>query len=199
MLEKVSAVDSRKPAGNLASGNEDRRLRPLSYTALAIFFLSLIAYNFVDIDLWHQVALIRQSLSAGHLLKVDPFAYTPTRTPWIDHEWGAGALAFFLTTWFGGRAILAVKFAFALGTGFFCVRSAERTGADFRIVGLCAPLAIFLAHLGFFSAVRAQVYTFFFAALLIALWQRELQQWRWLSALRIRRITGAGEWMVSWT
>jgi hypothetical protein len=182
MAEIVSAVDSRKPAGDPASGNEDPRLRPLSYTALAIFFLSLIAYNFVDIDLWHQVALIRESLSAGHLLKVDPFAYTPTRPAWIDHEWGAGAIAFFLTAWFGGRAILAVKFAFALGTGFFCLRSAERTGADFRIVGVCAPLAIFLAHLGFFSAVRAQVYTFFFTALLMLLWQRGLQAFRWMVA-----------------
>ena len=42
----------------------------------------------------------------------------------------------------------------------------------------CAPLAIFLAHLGFFSAVRAQVYTFFFTALLILFWQLDQTGWR---------------------
>src|SRR5262249_36578513 len=104
-------------------------LRRLIYAMAAVFFLSLIAYNFVDIDLWHQMALIRESLAAGHLLKADPFAYTPTRTPWVDHEWGAGAIAFFLTRWFDGRTILLVKFFLAFGTGFVCVRCAEKMGA----------------------------------------------------------------------
>ncbi len=178
MVEAVSESPSYKPDEHFASQNGDRWLRPLSYAAIATFFLSLIAYNFVDIDLWHQMALIRESLSAGHLLKSDPFAYTPTRNPWIDHEWGAGVIAFFLTSWFGGRAILAVKFFLALGTGLLCARCAERSGADFRLVAACAPLAIFLAHLGFFTALRAQVYTFFFTALLMLLWQRGLQEWR---------------------
>ena len=31
----------------------------------AFFFLALISYNFVDIDIWHQMALIRASLRAG--------------------------------------------------------------------------------------------------------------------------------------
>src|ERR1700756_5165965 len=137
--------------------NSDEFLRWATLAGCAAFFCQLIAYNFVDIDLWHQMALIRESLAGGHLLKTDPFAYTPTLQPWIDHEWGAGAVAFFTTLWFGGRAILLVKFLIALGTGLLCLRCAEKAGADFRLVGVCAPLAIFLAHLGFFVALRAQV------------------------------------------
>src|SRR5262249_16391318 len=107
-------------------------IRRVSYGALAAFFLALIAYNFVDIDIWHQMALIRESLSAGHLLKADPFAYTPTLRPWIDHEWGAGAIAFFATRWLGGWPIILLKFLIALATGLVCLRCAEKMGADFR-------------------------------------------------------------------
>jgi hypothetical protein len=44
----------------------------LALAGCAAFFFSLIAYNFVDIDIWHEMALIRGSLAAGHLLKQDP-------------------------------------------------------------------------------------------------------------------------------
>lgn len=159
-------------------------LRWLSLVGLGSFLLALISYNFVDIDIWHQMALIRGSLSAGHLLKIDPYAYTPTLSPWIDHEWGAGAIAFFATLWFGARAILALKFLMALGTGFLCVRCSGKMGTDFRLLGACAPLAIFMAHLGFFTAVRAQVYTFFFTALLMLFWQFDRG--------------GARAWRIAW-
>ena len=159
-------------------------LRRVTYGALAAFFLALIAYNFVDIDIWHQIALVRESLLAGHLVKTDPFAYTPTLSPWIDHEWGAGVVALLGTRWFGGWAIILLKFLLAMGTGFLCVRCAETVGADFRAIAACAPLAIFLAHLGFFTAVRAQVYSFFFTALLILFWQLD------------RR--GSPKWMIAW-
>jgi hypothetical protein len=147
-------------------------LRAVSILGAASFFLALISYNFVDIDIWHQMALIRESLRAGHLLRADPFAYTPTLAPWIDHEWGAGAIAYFTTRWLGGRALLILKFLLAAGTGALCWRCAAKLGADFRITSLCAPLAAFLAYLGFFATIRAQVYSFFFTALLILFWQK---------------------------
>lgn len=159
-------------------------LRCAIYGGLGSFLVALIAYNFVDIDVWHQMALIRESLSAGHLLRTDPYAYTPTVSPWIDHEWGAGAIAYFATRWFGGRALLALKFLFALGTGFLCVRCSAARGADFRLLGACAPLAACLAYLGFFTAIRAQAYSFFLTALLLLFWQLDRK--------------GARTWMLVW-
>ena len=164
--------------------NSDEFLRWTTLAGCTAFFCQLIAYNFVDIDLWHQMALIRESLAVGHLLKNDPFAYSPTLSPWIDHEWGAGAVAFFATRWLGPWTIILLKFLIAMGTGVICLRRAESKGGDFRVLAICAPLAIFLAHLGFFSAVRAQVYTFFFTALLILFWQ--LDQ------------TGSRRWIFVW-
>lgn len=119
------------------------------------------------------MALIRESLAQGHLLKVDPYAYTPTIRPLIDHEWGAGAIAYFATRWLGGGAILLLKFALAFGTAFACIRCGKSLGADFRLLGLCAPLAIFLAHLGFLAAIRAQAYTFFLTAIWLLLLEQD--------------------------
>jgi hypothetical protein len=160
---------------------KDHLQRCFIFLGCGAFLCQFIAYNFVDIDLWHQMALIRESLSAGHLLTTDPYAYTPT-LPWIDHEWGAGALAFFSTKWLGSRAIVLLKFLTALGTGFFCVRCSEARGANARILGMCAPLAIFLAYLGFLATIRAQAYSFFLTAL-----------WLWFLALDSR---GIRRWII---
>jgi len=142
----------------------DYWLRWATFAGCGAFLCQLIAYNFVDIDIWHQTALIRESVAAGHLLKADPYAYTPTVHPWIDHEWGAGAIAYLATVWLGSRAIVVLKFLTALGTGVLCVRCSEARGADFRLLGACAPLLIFLAYLGFFPVIRAQAYSFFLTA-----------------------------------
>jgi hypothetical protein len=145
----------------------DLWLRWATFVGCGAFLCQLIAYNFVDIDIWHQMALIRESLAAGrHLLKADPYAYTPTVHPWIDHEWGAGLIAYLVTVWIGSRAIVVLKFLTALGSGVLCVRCAEERRADFRLWGACGLLAIFLAYLGFLPVIRAQAYTF----LLTAFW-----------------------------
>ena len=158
--------------------------RSLPLVACALYFCALISYNFVDIDIWHQMALIRESLAAGHLLKVDVYAYTPTVRPWVDHEWGAGVIAYCLTKWVGSRSIALLKLVAALGTLWACVSCARRRGADLRLVAISAPLAIYLMYLGFFSTVRAQVYSFFLMALL--LWFLELDR------------AGNRRWIIPW-
>ena len=188
MQTRKSESQKKSPALHSAAAQPELGPDPgmhwISFIAIAAFFLALIAYNFVDIDLWHQMALIRESLAAGHLLRADPFAYTPTLRPWIDHEWGAGVIAFYTTRWLGAGGILLVKFLMALGTGLFCWRAARRAGTDFRLWTACAPLAIFLAHLGFFAAIRAQVYSFFFVALLMYFWELDRK--------------GSRRWIVLW-
>ena len=173
-LNPSSSTSIGKPSA-AAQQSADSWLKWAAIAGCAAFLWQFIAYNFVDIDLWHQMALIRESLSAGHLLKTDPYAYTPT-VPWIDHEWGAGAIAYFATKWFGGCAIAVLKFAAAMGTGFFCWRCSEQRGGDFRILSPCAPVAIYLAYLGFFSAIRAQAYSFFLTALWLWLLQRACRE-----------------------
>jgi hypothetical protein len=149
-----------------------------------LLLVQWIAYNFVDIDLWHQMALIRESLAAGHLLRSDVYAYTPA-LPWIDHEWGAGAIAYLSTRWLGGWTIIALKYLCALGTLAACIRCSEMRGGNFRTIGLFAPLAIFLASLGFLSTVRAQDYTFLFTAIWLVLLEYDRLGSRWWMAAAV--------------
>jgi hypothetical protein len=166
----------------MQGGPRDPVQRWVTYAACALLLAQWIAYNFVDIDLWHQMGLIRESLAAGRLLRSDPYAYTPT-LPWIDHEWGAGAIAYFATRWLGGWAIVALKYLCALGTLLVALRCSETRGTDFRLTALCAPLAIFLCSLGFLSTVRAQDYSFFFAALWLLFLEHDRRGSRiWMAA-----------------
>jgi hypothetical protein len=165
---------------------ETMSLRTAVYLGCVSLLLALIAFNFIDIDIWHQMNLIRASVAAGHLLTDDPFAYTTTIHPMIDHEWGAGVLAFFLSKWTGGAGILLLKVGSALATLLLTMRLAERRGASVAVVQFAAPLSIGLLYFGFLSAVRAQAYSFLFTAVL--LWALETargdrngkdQRWLW--------------------
>src|SRR5579862_7444387 len=54
------------PIAPLGAADQERGpwLCWLPLVACALFFCALISYNFVDIDIWHQMALIRESLAA---------------------------------------------------------------------------------------------------------------------------------------
>ena len=137
------------------------------YVTCASFLLAEVAFNFVDIDIWHQMNLIRASLAAGHLLTQDPFSYVPTVRPMIQHEWGSGLIAFFLSQWMGGSAVLLLKFSAAIGTLILAMLFAQNRGAHAVTLALFSPVAADLMHLGFLPAVRAQVYSFLFLVLLL--------------------------------
>jgi hypothetical protein len=102
----------------------------------------------------------------------------------VDHEWGAGALAYLGTTWVGPGWILVLKFVAAFATAAACALHARLSRTQLRLVALCAPLAFILMRLGFLSTVRAQAYSFAFTAVLLCL-------------IEIDR-HGARSWIVPW-
>ena len=148
-------------------------LRRAAYAGLSSFFLALTAFNLVDPDIWHEMALIRESFRAGHLLTRDIFAYTPTVYPSIHHEWGAGLLAYALTHWFGSHALLILKYLIAFLIAVLCLRCAESMGAHVQVWAAACPIPIYLSRFGFLSVVRAQIYSFLFAACCFWLFQHD--------------------------
>lgn len=159
-------------------------LRFAAYAGLMSFFLSLTAFNLVDVDIWHEMALVRESLRASHLLTNDIFAYTPTMHPSIHHEWGAGLVAYSLTHWLGGNTILILKYLIAVAIGIMSLWCAESLGADVQVWALLCPIAIYLSQLGFLSVIRAQAYSFLFAACCFWLFEQD------------RR--GSRRWAIAW-
>jgi hypothetical protein len=134
------------------------------YVTCASFLLPEVAFNFVDIDISHQMNLIRASLAAGHLLTQDPFSYVPTVRPMIQHEWGSGVIAF-SQPMDGGSAVSAEVFDRYRNAHS---GNAARSKRGARVhTSTFSPVAADLMHLGFLRAVRAQVYSFLFLVLLL--------------------------------
>jgi hypothetical protein len=154
--------------------SEAAKLRALQIAAgcfLVTFFVARVAGPLADLDMWHEMALIRESLAAGHILTVDVFAYTPTIRPVVDHEWGAGALLYLTVQSAGGWGVVALKYLVALLTGAAVLRCARLRRAGFEGFTVLAPLAIPLFAIGC-ATLRAQAYSFLFFAVL--LWLLEL-------------------------
>jgi hypothetical protein len=140
---------------------------------LISMFSLVLSNNIADLDLWHEMALIRESIALGHIPLKDHFAYTPTLYPSVQHEWGAGAIAYFLGTQFGPSGILAAKYLLASMIVMFfllCIRKRKVSG---EVLIFLAPIGIELMSRSFATA-RAQMYSFAFVACL--LWVFELEQ-----------------------
>jgi hypothetical protein len=136
--------------------------------------------NFVDPDVWHEIALIREALAQGELPTRDSLAYTPTIERVVHHEWGTGAILYALATSAGGAGLLLLKYLLTLGIAAGCILCSRIRGTSAAVAATLAPLAVFLSLYGF-STVRAQMFTLLCTAwLLVALEHDRRGGRRWI-------------------
>ena len=136
-------------------------------SALAGLFLCCIALNtFVDPDIFHEMALFREALALGYLPLADQFAYTPTVYPSVHHEWGAGAILYFVSTTGGAAGLLALKYLLCAGIAIVVVGCARLKGASYAVLCPLIPIGILLSLIGF-TTVRAQMFTLLALACLL--------------------------------
>ena len=148
--------------------------------ALAAFQLSRTAGGVVDLDLFHEMAIARESLQLGYVPWTDSFAYTPTVDVVVHHEWGLGLIALLISRVAGGGGILVLKFLLIFGLGAVVWTTARNRRASPVIVGLFLAIGIVLTDFGF-ATVRAQMFSYLFASLLLWGFDQDRQgQRRWL-------------------
>jgi hypothetical protein len=161
----------------------NRWLLLLGGASVALLFLGGISeLTFVDIDLWHEMALFREALAKGWIPFEDHFAYTPTVAPSVHHEWGTGAIAYLLATNFGAAGIMACKYLLTAAIAWICYTCARRQGASTEVFLMLAPLVLTPTCLGF-TTIRAQVFTLFFLALLFLFLDEDRhgrRRWLWI-------------------
>ena len=75
---------------------QKRVLAYVVWFALAVMLLSRVSVNVIDLDIFHEMALFRESLALGHISTVDHFSYGPTLPYVVHQEWGSGAVAYFV-------------------------------------------------------------------------------------------------------
>jgi hypothetical protein len=109
------------------------------FLALAAWFVLFLRDTGLNHDVYHQMALARESLALGYVPNHDLYSYAPTRSPVVDHEWLAGLAALAAYTAGGAVGFGVLWLAIAAGCAACCAR------ALFRL----PPLAAFAA--GFVS------------------------------------------------
>jgi len=146
----------------------------VALTLGGLLLLVLATVRSVDLDMFHEMALIREALALGRLPLTDTFAYTSSVEPVVHHEWGVGAILYALTVQLGlgGTGLVLLRLALIGTVAAACIAVARLRGADWTAIALCAPLAIFLTWPGL-SPVRAHLFTFAFTAILLLILELE--------------------------
>ncbi len=113
--------------------------------AVAAMFVAYIArMNEVTHDVFHEMALFREALLGDALPQQDVFAYTPTVSPSVHHEWATGAVLYWVTlgTGMGVMGLTVLKFLLAAALWLALYRVARMRG---RIppFSRCCPSSFF--------------------------------------------------------
>jgi hypothetical protein len=139
--------------------------RALAITALALLLVGGMTTR-VDLDVWHLMALARETVRDGGVPLDDRFAYTPTVHPSVQHEWGMGMFLYGIALLGGAGALLGARLVLVLTTCALVWRLAVRRGAREGVLLLLAPAVIMMSWIGW-TLIRAQVLTLFFLAVLL--------------------------------
>lgn len=119
------------------------------------------------------MALIREALKIGYIPLKEMFAYTPTVFPIVHHEWGAGAIAYFIVKEFGEPGLLVLKYLLGFLIAVFVFLCTKKRPLTTESLLFFLPMGVMLLATGF-ATIRAQMYSFVFTGCL--LWFLELDR-----------------------
>jgi len=160
-------------------------LKTATVLLLIIIILYCLSTTIADPDLWGYLAFGRLFWSQGRFPYVDVFAYVPTLKPWVYHEWLTGVVFYPIYRTLGAPGLQVLKFALGLAAMGITYLTARRRGADLWPTLLMLFVALVSMSVGY-SAVRAQVFTYFFFTLFLYLLETarltQNRRWLWLLA-----------------
>lgn len=162
-------------------GNRDFYYRILVFLALFLLFIGKIShFNHPDHDMFHEMALARESINCGYIPNQDLYSYIPTIKPLVHHEWGSGFLLYLITViaGFGGTGLIVLKYLLALSIFVMCIFLQKRFLVNYGVYSLLGIIAISLGLIGF-STIRAQLFTLFFLTLQIHLLEVDRNKKKW--------------------
>ncbi|MEJ2069346.1 MAG: hypothetical protein P8X58_02905 [Syntrophobacterales bacterium] len=144
----------------------------------ASFTLFCLATTYPPLDLWGYLAFGRLYWTGRSFPYQDVFAYVPTLKPWVYHEWLTGVVFYPLSIAAGAVGLQTLKYCLGLGTVALAYATARRRGASQVAATLFVLLTALILGRGY-SAVRAQIFTFFFFVLVLYILERVRLSQRW--------------------
>lgn len=169
----------------------DRALRPdpattrLLAAAVLAALLALLAHTtYADPDMFHELSLAREALDRGTLPRDDVFAFTPTRSPAVHHEWGFGVLLLALLRAAGPPGVLLLRYAIVLALFFGALHLSRRRGARVGVLAAAALPTIAMVGIVDLGTLRAQTPTLLLALVTLGMIERDRD--------------GGRRWMLAW-
>lgn len=173
-----------------ASMISDKKWQILFFVTLLIWCFALAYPINPDYDLFARLIVGKSVIENGFILKHDFYSYAPTHL-WLDHEWGASAIIYWVSTLseFFNKSILTTLSAFKslLVFGIFaiatiCVNVRNSKYSSFNI--LYFALAVFASNIVFASTVRCHMFSFLLFALFVLILELyRLHGKKWLLAI----------------
>lgn len=148
------------------------------WALVASFTLFCLSTTLPDVDLWGYLAFGRLYWLGRSFPYQDIFAYVPTIKPWVYHEWLTGVVFYPLSSAAGAVGLQTLKYSLGLGTVALAYATARRRGASQVAATLLILMTGLILRRGY-GAVRAQVFTFFFFALVLYILERVRLSKRW--------------------
>ena len=145
-------------------------------TTLSMFVAYIARLHPITHDAFHEMAMIRYWMQSGEFPYRDVFAFTPTVSPAVHHEWATGLFLYFATSisdeGFIGIALL--KWLMIGLLGLMLYRVGRQAGGHPLIIAIMAPIAFPLLWVGF-ATVRAGLFTLVAIAAQLLMQQSDLR------------------------
>ncbi len=168
----------------LVTEEEARRGERRSWLPFCIILTTLLACayglsrNDADPDLWGHVQFGRDALQYG-LPETTTYSYTADGYRWINHEVAAEYFFALTVNWIGPTGLLAFKCM--LGVLIIGMMMARASRMSLRLTSVCFMALIVAANLAPYWAVRPQLFSYFYFALMLLIlsWAFEGWEGRW--------------------
>ena len=149
---------------------------------LSLIYFIVYANNTIDMDYWARLLQGNAFWQLGHILKTDPFSYTPTHI-WLDHEWGSGVIFSFIQNHFSFDCILLFRMLIVFFIFFFIHRTIklQENTNNYLFEFIYFAFAIYAVPTISQSGLRCHFFTFlFFTVFLYILEKVRKQNKNWL-------------------
>jgi len=145
---------------------------------LCVLSAILASVRFADHDMFHEMALARAYFETGQFPFDDVFAYTPTVSPCVHHEWATGFILHGVWELGGLPGIMALRLMLlGLVLGLTAIAARAR-GACWLLIAIMAPIGFIFLAAGL-SPVRAQLFTMVFLAIQLLMMDADRAGKKW--------------------
>jgi hypothetical protein len=146
-------------------------------------FIFLFSRTIVDFDIWGYLAFGRIFWEGGYFPYKDIFAYTPTNTMWIYHEWLTGLIFYPILKYAGPAGLQLFRYVIIVITIYLIYLTAKKKGAKPVSNFVCLTLALILMSWGYTPVMRAQIFTYLSFILTIFIIETARKDEKWIILL----------------